>query len=988
MKAFDSSSVVEARIPDARIASSDAVHPDAPRSEEKINAWKRRLSDPRNDLNDSEAEDFSANRRGGNAFTLHSNGNETVVYSPPRGNSIASADEATPLETTAPSAAKESATVQESASVEKRMPADYLSCEEEFMAWCEWKKWKSVFRVEEPFSPDEIFSSRQANGPVWKDDLNRRTRWKYYNYLMKVICSQGKKIAHCWMGNDFSLYYYDPSARYASVFDAEDYEEDDERAHPASKQGSSKKRWKKKSRDDEPYEIDSRKPFISDFDGFFNGNIDPSRLKNKEDRIKYAQTRVSQADYVFTKAYKDRTRKPLETIIAMILGRKGRIKEVVKKHLQDEYGQTRRWRRAKKARKWNNAYAGTFLAEEMALCFYQAFFDPQSPYPGIDETQRQREKIFFFTESYGVQPSDEKLLSILGCRKSQANVLWNSLFTKQTANASRISREKQIQTFLGTLRKSFVPEKEITTLEKRIHFLSKSPALSWNNCMSVHVRRSPEVLSGRIDPREYLERIFTEEHFGIPSDKRVLILSEQQPDQLVCIRSLEYWKNLFAKQPGLSRKELMLVFLEWLRNDFGWIEQDMLDHWEKIFSDQSGLSPDEILEHLQRTAAQNTEKDADAKADQIFAKKVWDYFFMEESDIHPKCIERFVGKLLNDLGCNYKKKKPHALWRQRYARALGMWSSLLSEPPGISQEKKMILSEEQKKHRREFLDRLQRELSFGEEQSEELWDYFFVENPLIFSEQCVNAFIGKLLDSVDCGDRTDRALSLWDSLLRKYPRMSRKKKMRAFLDLLPNILDDGKTRTWIMRQEPHPPVPRSGDSQSAQNVPKFVEQLQDTLGFSQAHAERIWESFFTRQYLLRELLGSLGKPCAKYVLRRMLQFILAEFQEKAESGSEKDARIYRFLLGLTQQDCRNRRKRILETGAAYVCNEKKDADKRRADDNKKTAKKKLVDPCPFSPQCECGGGRICGQDSQGAADTAPDDHGTTHSVCIEQGDRE
>ena len=104
----------------------------------------------------------------------------------------------------------------------------------------------------------------------------------------------------------------------------------------------------------------------------------------------------------------------------------------------------------------------------------------------------------------------------------------------------------------------------------------------------------------------------------------------------------------------------------------------------------------------------------------------------------------------------------------------------------------MILSEEQQKHRREFLDRLQRELSFGEEQSEELWDYFFVENPLIFSEQCVNAFIGKLLDSVDCGDRTDRALSLWDSLLRKYPRMSRKKKMRAFLDLLPNITVDMK----------------------------------------------------------------------------------------------------------------------------------------------------------------------------------------------------
>ena len=1470
MNAPDSSSAAETGNSNDWIASSCAVHPDAPRSEETGANWGSNLNSSFSNEIESVDDDSS----------------ETEI-------GIAIADEANSPEPIASSAAKESATGQESASGKEKWRPGYLSDEDVYKAWCEWKKWRSVFRVAEPFSPDD------KNRPFeWKDDLEKETRRKYYNYLINKICSQGNRIARCWMGNSFSLFSHGPSSRHAFMFDPEDedYEAEEENA---GKGGSSKKGRKKKSRDYEPYQIDFRKPFISDFDEFLNGNIDPSRLKNEEDKKKYAQKKVSRLDYVFDKVADGRKGKPLETIFVMILSRYGYIKDIVRHHLQREYHAIERiqqspyswlpsdlslgrkdvipffaslcelddplwheffgilkscgpapkqdkvrellrkapaykeknldflrfydnlshlseamWNEFIKKLEDNNGvpdrkfFEGafpirekrkrvlyfpcslsvplksssdpddeasprtledilpsrddrTFFSEEMALGVYQAFFNPRPPYLKIDESRRRKEKILFFAKSYGVLPSDDRLLSILGCEKSQANELWNSLFAKPNisqkllhsflnvlvnsccetapawkwksiwkkllADSPDTSLKDQIQSFLEHFRditgdkktaadtldrwkklfdgpagtseeerkkhkaefvaqlqdnlhfgkkqsekiwdhfftkqpagseekcirdfieklvdrigcgkqaamelwRSLLVERPRISQKKRIRLfldlqrerlsrdtaealnlwqglydekykgtflsseyaervrrfrglllwnllyynnpselkewrslVSESPALSWNNCMPVRLGRHPGISSDRMDDQvlEMLEDSFTKEFPGIPREKRMLVFSGQQPDKHRCIKSFEDWKQLFADQPGLSGKELMGVFLDRLQSVFDWVKPDALARWKSFFSDQSGRSAKRhkqtILEQLSEAAAEKAGRnDSEVKAEERFAKRIWEHFFMEGTGSLPeKCVEKFVGKLLDAFCCDdlrmkssemarwrrrrhywkewkeafaehsvgsplpcsassgcltappekeikeieimrgflekqpetIKYKDPEALahWQKLFsdqsgrsleeheqafvelyqkagkkteaearaqakenaesvwnyffkeeasnpskqcmeyirmfigrmlddlgckdkkmkAQALGMWSSLLSEPPGISQEKKLNLSKEQNKHRRKFLKRLQDEMSFDEEQFEELWDYFFVEKPLIPSEQCVNAFIGKLLDNLGCGDRTDCALRLWNSLLKKYPRgdhsgdpddgrggqairgndefqrthgphMTRKHKMQILLDLLPNILDDGMARTWIVRQES--PDPQSVDSRLVPS--KFFVQLQDTLGFSESEAKRIWKNVFTRQDLLRELLGSLGTPTAKFVLKRMLQFILAEFQEKAESGSEEDANIYHFLLDLTHQDCGKRRKSVMEDGSAYSYNDKKkDADQKMADGGE-AVREKLVDPCPFSSQCD--GGRICGQVSVGAVETAPDNYGVTLSVYAEQ----
>lgn len=64
-----------------------------------------------------------------------------------------------------------------------------LSSEDQFAAWCEWRKWCSVARVLEPYS----LSERHENG--WKDDLSYSVRMNYCSFLRNIVYGRAKDIA-------------------------------------------------------------------------------------------------------------------------------------------------------------------------------------------------------------------------------------------------------------------------------------------------------------------------------------------------------------------------------------------------------------------------------------------------------------------------------------------------------------------------------------------------------------------------------------------------------------------------------------------------------------------------------------------------------------------------------------------------------------------------------------------------------------------------
>ena len=243
---------------------------------------------------------------------------------------------------------------------------------------------------------------------------------------------------------------------------------------------------RKENPNDEPYESDSRGPFVLEFDDYINGNVSVSHM-DEADRERFSQKPVSRLNYVFFKIAENSADKPMKILFGKILSPHGDVQEVVKAYLKKEYsvfgvktetGERHLWfcdylpepdgstgdpdRKPKKQKytyRWEDHYDFLedleYFDEEEAKEIYDAFF-PQADRDGRANPKRLRaEKILFVvrfctpprkngkpsdkTQSEKAGPSEKEqsekisrssktMLDILGYEKTQVSEIWNSLF--------------------------------------------------------------------------------------------------------------------------------------------------------------------------------------------------------------------------------------------------------------------------------------------------------------------------------------------------------------------------------------------------------------------------------------------------------------------------------------------------------------------------------------------------------------------------------
>ncbi len=273
---------------------------------------------------------------------------------------------------------------------------------EEYEAWCEWRKWCSVFRVKKPNPTQEEIDSGKI------DDIEENQRNELYLYLSRTIVNVISRRLRNW--------YENPDLH------------DDSWGRQCPTTTETNKKW-----------------YLSCFDEWMNGEkkAKPAGFEGN-----------SYKDYIFYNVENEPSGCPGKVIFGKIFHkRKGYVNEIITKILKVTEELDRGPRGGYKKKTLNITSLDSpiesddpsgktlldTLGEEDDRLFEEDEIITEKVYPGLS----REEKLILAAFAYGVAISNPQLLDVLHCRKERAANLKNRLFLRLRSDLPGVEYSKK-----------------------------------------------------------------------------------------------------------------------------------------------------------------------------------------------------------------------------------------------------------------------------------------------------------------------------------------------------------------------------------------------------------------------------------------------------------------------------------------------------------------------------------------------------------------